>query len=109
MNEHTPGPWVDSHVSDAIVSKGPLRGEATELEIDAYHYYGGYCICESVEPRNKAIIKASPLLYKALDAFDKLLLFDSPIDACTAFVIEGSNKELLAAIDRKSTRLNSSH
>lgn len=48
---------------------------------------------------NGRLFFAAPAMFEALDAFDRLLLFDSPIDASTAFVIEGSNKELLAAIE----------
>lgn len=67
MPRHTPAPWVDGNVSDAIVAKIPLQDGATASEVDAYHYYGGDCICESVRPRNKAIIKAAPDMLAAIE------------------------------------------
>lgn len=67
MSKHTPGPWVDGNVSDAIVVKEPFQegglGPSDEM---AKKYYGGLVICESVAPQNKAIIKAAPDLYESL-------------------------------------------
>ena len=60
MAKHTLAPWIEAaNQPDAIVS-------ATEPEVtgwpDQQEYYGGYLVCESVSPRDRALIKAAPKL-----------------------------------------------
>lgn len=67
MNTHSPTPWVDGNVSDAIVTKKPNLEAGSNLHADVYRHYGGNLICESVSPKNKAIIKAAPDMLTAIE------------------------------------------
>lgn len=66
--KHTKGRWVNGKVAGSIVAKEPNREAAMDTQSDAYRYYGGHLICESVAPKNMAIIKAAPKMLKALKA-----------------------------------------
>jgi len=63
--KHTEGEWVDGNTSDSVIVKG------LNIESDSDKFYGGFVICESVSKNNKALIKASPRLLKALIRFIK--------------------------------------
>ena len=69
---HTPEPWVDSpKASGAIISQDPDAMTDAGMEVG---YYGGALICESVEERNKPLIKAAPGLLAACQASYDLLV-----------------------------------
>lgn len=50
---HTPGPWKYNG-RDAIVSETPVEGLSNSD--DAYRYYGGHIVCESVTRTNAEFI-----------------------------------------------------
>ena len=67
--QHTPGPWIDSsRASDAIISRDQdavkeWLGDGEGYVQDALNYYGGAVVCESVQAKDKPLIKAAPALY----------------------------------------------
>ena len=72
---HTEGPWrISDNPYGAIVSDHPTGriGEEGYRTAEGLFFpgdcdaYGGYVICESVEPRNKPLIAAAPELFGAL-------------------------------------------
>lgn len=73
--KHTPKPWVDGNTADSIVTKEPSLDAGMGWVADAYRYYGGNLVCESVAPKNKALIEAAPDLLEAaegiMDKFEK--------------------------------------
>jgi len=75
--KHTPGPWVDSpNASDAVISTDadaiqewlscPDPNGITQAALD---HYGGAVVCESVQAKDKPLIKAAPDMYAVCKAF----------------------------------------
>jgi len=62
---HTPRPWRVGKAG-GIVADAPIDGGVQGTEDTAF--YGGYLICETVAPCNRALIAAAPDLLAALEA-----------------------------------------
>ncbi len=69
--KHTPGEWEDSRQCDAVVTKTKPEGFKyygdAETEKACLAYYGGYVIAESVQERDRPLIKAAPDLLLACE------------------------------------------
>lgn len=61
---HTPGPWREGNTVGAVVADADVEGGP--LGYDAFQYYGGNLIAESVAPCNQPLIAAAPEMLAAL-------------------------------------------
>ncbi len=65
---HTPGPWREGNVPDAIVCDTPVVGGISSApDEETLSYYGGAVVCESVAPCNRSLIIAAPKLLEACE------------------------------------------
>ncbi|MGH9767212.1 MAG: hypothetical protein ACREAB_07235 [Blastocatellia bacterium] len=93
---HDPGPWVDGKTSDVIVAPDADRRAMSE---DAFDYYGGFVIAESVAPWNRPILKAAPELFDALAELEAEICarFTSNHEKAPGFMTENLRSKVLAA------------
>src|SRR5437870_10380516 len=76
MMIHTPGPWrtsghlpgriVADHPTGRPLEADPFTTEGGVLIPDDLQAYGGYMVCESVLPKDKARIAAAPEMFETL-------------------------------------------
>ena len=81
MSEHTPGPWRKGKTMDSIVGDDPTARESGTGH-EEIEYYGGFCVAESVLPRNQALIIAAPELLEALEACHACIVSMMPHEPC---------------------------
>lgn len=94
MSEHTPGPWRFGKPSDSVVSD-----EVNRCATGHADYYGGYLIAESIQPSNRPIIAAAPLMLAALQAFIALdANFSKDLTWARGIVAENGKSKPLAEV-----------
>lgn len=59
--------WRQGKYPDTVVTDEPSDIGRGHADTD---YYGGYLVCESVEPKHRALIIAAPQLLEALEAVE---------------------------------------
>ena len=106
------GRKIWGHVTDPFYDKGPNdKGIGIQLAFSIARVLTGFLLAALVAIPVGFLIGMSPLVYRAFDPFIQVLKPISPLAwmPLALFTLQDSGVSAIFVIDRKSTRLNSSH